>query len=165
MYRIKHLNKSSQTCIPSSFSIGVIKIMTKPITVVNPIQPRTRYSRVGLLTPWVRRRGRACIRPIVKVDWIFIGNFLKHILSLLFLIENQWLSVIMIFQKNNETWWIITVNMKIYLKKCMNLCFSAPPSDSSVKQMFKLSCYCTEIFDQFLSAWLSEGTLIYHWQN
>lgn len=97
VYRIKHSNKSSQTCIPSSFSIGVIKIMTKPITVVNPIQPRTRYSRVGLLTPWVRRRGRACIRPIVKVDWIFIGNFLKHILSLLFLIENQWLSVIMIF--------------------------------------------------------------------
>lgn len=56
-------------------------------------------------------------------------------------------------------------NMKIYLKKCMNLCFSAPPSDSSVKQMFKLSWYCTEIFDQSLSAWLSEGTLIYHWQN
>lgn len=27
--------------------------------------------------------------------------------------------------------------MQIYLKKCVNLCFSAPPSDSSVKQIFK----------------------------
>lgn len=104
MYRIKHSNKSSQTCIPSSFSIGVIKIMTKPITVVNPIQPRTRYSMVGLLTPRVRRRGRACIRPTVRVDWIFMRSFLKHLLSLLFLTENQWFSVIMILKsmKRNE---------------------------------------------------------------
>ena len=61
----------------SSFSIGVMKIMSTPISVVSAIQPRIRYSRVGLLIPRVRRRGRACISPTVRVAWIFTENGLR----------------------------------------------------------------------------------------
>ena len=116
----------------SSFSIGVMKIMSTPISVVSAIQPRTRYSRVGLLIPRVRRTGRACISPTVRVAWIFTEDGLRFICSGNFLFV---LSLYKISKKKERKKGKCKQDNLIfdYLKKCVNFCFPIPPYHWAVK--------------------------------